>query len=187
MFVKTILTSVWVRYCNFSCYEQLTMLETAFYFILLERGCKLCPQGKSRHYSVFLEAIFPVWNFSKSSFDLVARPFPYPASFILKDIQSLHYSLFLEAIFPSIPEVVQVVTLLNLSLESLTCDCDRPVLLLEHFALVTNSAQYCHIVTLSHWLSHIVAYYYILWFIVILLHIVTHCRNCKISVFRAFP
>ena len=148
------------------------MLETAFYFFLLERGCKLCPQGKSRHYSVFLEAIFPVWNFSKSSFDLVARPFPYPASFILKDIQSLHYSLFLEAIFPSIPEVVQVVTLLNLSLESLVCDCDRPVLLLEHFALVTNSALVHNIVTLS----HIVAYCYILSYIVILLHIVTHCR-----------
>ena len=48
MFVKTILTSVWVRYCIFSCYDHLTMSETAFYFILLERGCKLYPQGQTK-------------------------------------------------------------------------------------------------------------------------------------------
>ena len=167
MFVKTILTSVWVTYCIFSWYDHLTMSEIAFDFILLERGFKLYPQGQTRS---------PLFPLSRGNLLL------YPARKRLLYPQGQTSS-------PLFPPSRGNLPLHPGSCSS--CDASEPLVRVSRLWLWPPSpafgtlrtchkqrtgSQYCHIVTHCHTMSHIVTYCHILSYIVILLHIVTHCR-----------
>ena len=162
MFVKTILTSVWVTYCIFSWYDHLTMSETAFDFILLERGFKLYPQGQTRS---------PLFPLSRGNLLL------YPARKRLLYPQGQTRS----PLFP-----VSRGNLLLHPGSCSSCDASEPLVRISHLWLWPPSPAFgtlrtchkqrtilshCHIVTL------IVTYCRILLYIVIHCHIVAYCHT----------